>query len=88
MRLQKITGQRHDPCVWDVFAAIIHEARTGIKQPWWEWTAVRKKRQKEELNKMIDVGLRQLDAGLKVDPKKAFIRIRQKIKSLAKSSQK
>jgi hypothetical protein len=38
MRLQRITGQRHDPCVWDVFAAIIHEARTGIKQPWWEWT--------------------------------------------------
>ncbi len=45
LRLQKITNRKHDPCVWDVFAAIIHEAKTGIKQPWWEWTKVRKKRQ-------------------------------------------
>jgi hypothetical protein len=44
LRLQKITQQKQDPCVWDVFAAIIHEAKTGIKQPWWEWTKVRKKR--------------------------------------------
>lgn len=43
-RLQKITGQAHDPCVWDVFAAIIHEAKTGEKTPWWQWTTVRKKR--------------------------------------------
>ncbi len=43
-RLQKITGHPHDPCVWDVFAAIIHEAKTGEKTPWWQWTAVRKKR--------------------------------------------
>jgi hypothetical protein len=28
-RLQKITDQPHDPCVWDIFAAAIHEARTG-----------------------------------------------------------
>jgi hypothetical protein len=27
-RLQEITGHPHDPCVWDVFAAIIHEAKT------------------------------------------------------------
>lgn len=47
IRLQKITGHAHDPCVWDVFAAIIHEARTGIKQSWYEWTKVRKKRQAE-----------------------------------------
>lgn len=46
-RLQSITGKRHDPCVWDVFAAIIHEARTGEKQAWWEWTKIRKKRQEE-----------------------------------------
>lgn len=43
-RLQKITGMRHDPCVWDVFAAIIHEANTGEKTPWWHWTLVRKMR--------------------------------------------
>lgn len=43
-RLQRITGKRHDPCVWDVFAASIHEAQTGEKTPWWHWTAVRKAR--------------------------------------------
>jgi nucleotidyltransferase/DNA polymerase involved in DNA repair len=41
-RLQQLTGMYHDPCVWDVFAAIIHEAKTGEKTRWWEWTKVRK----------------------------------------------
>ena len=45
LRIQKITRSKHDPCVWDVFASIIHEAKTGIKTPWWEWSKVRKKRQ-------------------------------------------
>lgn len=45
-RLQFLTAQKHDPCVWDVFAAIIHEAKTGEKTPWWEWTKVRKERSK------------------------------------------
>ena len=45
--LQEITDQTQDPCVWDVFAAIVNEARTGKKQPWWEWTKIRKKRQAE-----------------------------------------
>jgi hypothetical protein len=49
VRLKKITGRRQDPCIWDIFAAIIHEARTGIKQPWWEWTSVRKKRLRSNL---------------------------------------
>lgn len=40
--IQNITGTKHDPCAWDVFAAIIHEARTGEKTPWWDWSAVRK----------------------------------------------
>lgn len=44
IKLQTLTGIKQDPCVWDVFAAIIHEARTGEKQPWWHWTAIRKKR--------------------------------------------
>ena len=48
IRLQEITHKKQDPCVWDVFAAIIHEAKTGVKQPWWEWTQVRKKRQKDK----------------------------------------
>lgn len=45
LRLQQITKQQHDPCVWDVFAAIIHEAKTGEKQSWWHWTKIRKERQ-------------------------------------------
>lgn len=47
IKLQKITDRSHDPCVWDTFAAAINEARTGKKQPWWEWTKIRKKRQAE-----------------------------------------
>ncbi len=45
LKLQEITGEKHDPCVWDVFAAAIHEAQTGEREPWWTWTKVRKKRQ-------------------------------------------
>lgn len=48
-KLQIITGKPQDPCVWDVFAAAINEARTGKKEPWWHWTKIRKKRQKENL---------------------------------------
>jgi nucleotidyltransferase/DNA polymerase involved in DNA repair len=40
--LEKLTGKKHDPCVWDVFAAIIHEAKTGEKLPWWHWSKIRK----------------------------------------------
>jgi hypothetical protein len=43
-RLNEITGRRHDPCVWDTFAATIHQARTGEAKPWWHWTAERKRR--------------------------------------------
>ncbi len=42
-KLQRITGVKQDPCVWDVFAAIIHEANTGEKLPWWHWSKTRKK---------------------------------------------
>jgi hypothetical protein len=41
-RLERTTGQRRDPCVWDVFAAIIHEAKTGESSNWWSWTPKRK----------------------------------------------
>lgn len=43
-KLETITQKHHDPCVWDVFGAIIHEARTGQKTRWWEWTSVRKQK--------------------------------------------
>lgn len=42
--LQRITGIKHDPCMWDTFAAIIHEAKTGEKLPWWHWSKIRKSR--------------------------------------------
>lgn len=45
--LNKRTGITHDPCMWDVFAAIIHEAKTGDKRPWWDWTPIRKGRTRE-----------------------------------------
>lgn len=41
-RLQKITQLKQDPCVWDVFAAIIHEAKTGEQKAWWEFSKLRK----------------------------------------------
>ena len=43
-RLQIITGQKHDPCVRDVFAATIHQARTGEALNWWAFTAEQKSR--------------------------------------------
>lgn len=47
LKLQRITGQRHDPCVWDTFAAAIHQARTGEALPWWQFTRTRKQRTAE-----------------------------------------
>ncbi len=44
-RIQTLTHTRHDPCVWDTYAAAIHQARTGEALPWWEFTQVRKQRQ-------------------------------------------
>lgn len=44
--LERRTNHRQDPCVWDVFAVIIHEAATGEASNWWEWTAQRKTLQK------------------------------------------
>lgn len=53
-QLEKQTGQRHDPCMWDVFAAIIHEAKTGEATSWWAWTAQRKILQKSgKLNHLV-----------------------------------
>jgi len=37
------TGVRHDPCVIDVFMAVVHQARGGKPTPWWKFTAARKR---------------------------------------------
>jgi Pathogenicity locus len=44
--LERRTRHRQDPCVWDVFASIIHEANSGESTNWWDWTAERKMLQK------------------------------------------
>jgi hypothetical protein len=47
-RIQDLTHTRHDPCVWDTYAAAIHQAKTGEALPWWDFTKVRKEREKAE----------------------------------------
>lgn len=47
LALERTTGQRQDPCVWDTFAAAVHQARTGEARPWWHYTPERKRRQAE-----------------------------------------
>ena len=44
-RIQSLTNSRHDPCVWDTYAAAIHQAKTGEALPWWDFTKVRKDRE-------------------------------------------
>lgn len=44
-RLERQHG-RTDPCVYDTFRAIIHEAKTGEKTPWYAWTEERKRRER------------------------------------------
>lgn len=42
--LCKIDGVRHDPCVRDVFAAVVAYANGEPARPWWAFTPERKKR--------------------------------------------
>lgn len=41
-----IDAKRHDPCVRDVFAAVVSYADGGPARPWWEFTPERKAREK------------------------------------------
>ncbi len=45
LRLCEETARRHDPCVHDVFAAAIHQAKTGEPLDWWTYSPARKLRQ-------------------------------------------
>jgi hypothetical protein len=40
-----IDARRHDPCVRDVFAAVVSHAEGGPARPWWEFTPERKARE-------------------------------------------
>jgi len=53
-RLQRRIGKACDPCLHDTFNAIIHEARTGQKRPWFTFTAARKRR---EAAGQLDLGI-------------------------------
>jgi hypothetical protein len=41
-----IDAKRHDPCVRDVFAAVVSYAEGSTARPWWEFTPERKAREK------------------------------------------
>lgn len=45
VRISRMDGRAHDPCVWDTFAAIIHIAQGGEAKTWWAFTPIRKARQ-------------------------------------------
>jgi len=40
--LCRITGQKHDPCVIDMFLSIVNFINGGEPQDWWKFTAQRK----------------------------------------------
>jgi len=50
-KMERMTGQRQDPCVWDTFSAAVAQARNprlaAEKCQWWWWSRERKKRAKE-----------------------------------------
>lgn len=41
--LCRVTGKQRDPCVIDVFLAVIDFMKGGDPIPWWKFTAERKK---------------------------------------------
>jgi Pathogenicity locus len=41
--LCRVTGERHDPCVLDVFIAAVRYMAGGPRRPWWKYTAERKR---------------------------------------------
>jgi hypothetical protein len=42
-----LDGRRHDPCVRDVFAAVVSYSEGRPARPWWEFTPERKARKAE-----------------------------------------
>ncbi len=38
-----VSGERHDPCVLDVFYSIVHFMESGESLPWWFFSEERKK---------------------------------------------
>jgi hypothetical protein len=42
-KLCTVSGQRHDPCMIDIFMSAVHFMEGGEALPWWSFTAARKK---------------------------------------------
>lgn len=42
-KLNRKSGQKHDPCVLDTFMAAVDFMNGGKPKPWWAFTARRKK---------------------------------------------
>jgi hypothetical protein len=45
-----LDGQRHDPCVRDVFAAVVAYANGEEARPWWTFTPARKARDNQAIS--------------------------------------
>jgi hypothetical protein len=41
--LCRVTGQRHDPCLLDVFISAVRFMEGASPKPWWKYTAERKR---------------------------------------------
>ena len=58
-RLCQVDGQRHDPCVLDVFISAVEYMQGRPARPWWKYTARRKRelahRQKDLPERKHDV---------------------------------
>ena len=50
-RLCALDGVRHDPCVRDVFAAVVAHANGEEARPWWAFTPERKARDRESTSR-------------------------------------
>lgn len=48
-KLNATIGVRADPCLYDVFSAAIHQARTGEALPWWHFSTLRKQHQRADV---------------------------------------
>jgi hypothetical protein len=43
-KLCRVTNQRHDPCVLDVFISAVRFMNGAAAKPWWAYTAERKRK--------------------------------------------
>lgn len=41
-KLNRVSGERHDPCVLDTFIAVVRFMQGAPATPWWHYTAERK----------------------------------------------